>query len=94
MALAAQSDKIPPGWGPSMQLDYPFRIWNKDIIFRDLSTLVPPNVEALSSSLNYKERPRRAYKSALSKRSLVEIPGILQEFPSFFPMCPQAGLSL
>eukprot|EP00975_Prorocentrum_lima_P012180 2586584-Prorocentrum_lima.AAC.1 len=32
IALAAQSHNIPPGWGPSLQSDYPFRIWRKDVL--------------------------------------------------------------
>eukprot|EP00975_Prorocentrum_lima_P033195 6966590-Prorocentrum_lima.AAC.1 len=34
------TDKIPPDWGPSLQQNYPFRIWRRDVTLWDLSTSV------------------------------------------------------
>ena len=34
------SDKIPPGWGPERQVQYPFRQWEKDMQLWESSTYV------------------------------------------------------
>eukprot|EP00975_Prorocentrum_lima_P039242 8246296-Prorocentrum_lima.AAC.1 len=41
--LPAYSEKIPPGWGPDMQVSYPFRLWKADVRLWDLSTSVDPD---------------------------------------------------
>eukprot|EP00975_Prorocentrum_lima_P038129 8018810-Prorocentrum_lima.AAC.1 len=38
--LPAYSEKVPPGWGPNMQVTYPFRSWVVDVKLWDLSTSV------------------------------------------------------